>query len=555
MKGFGKCARRTGAILAVTFLLGGAGAGAGCGGGDGARPAADPVVPLHGGTFRMALESPASLDPAVTQDIYEATVTNQVFSGLVQWDADLNVTPDVAESWTISRDGLEYVFDLRHNARFQNGRQVTAQDFVYSFTRLFDPSQVPPGIIQDYLDKIDGVAEFTAGRADHVRGLTVPDPFTLVIRLRKPYTSFLSVLGMDQAKVVPREEVERMGAQAFGKHPVGSGPFRLASWDPQRDLVLVANREYFGAPAYLDSVVIYHYPQEQGDREKQEFYAGNLDAMEARESELPVLMSRGDYQVARRLELSMEFLGFNLHRAPFNDARVRQAVSMAVDREALGLAAGPGFHVPMGLLPPGMPGYTPESKILPEDPARARALLAQAGYGPGRPLTFELYTSNRSRHAVVRDSVLTASWARVGVEVQLKNCSWPELNRAVDGRTAPAFELTWIADLPDPDSFLFTLLSSDGVYNLFEYHNPTVDSLLAAGRDEVNVARRLGRYRDAERRILDEAPLIPLFNAMTMYAFQPNVRGVEMSPFGICSVPMEKIWFDRRPRENLYVGT
>jgi oligopeptide transport system substrate-binding protein len=512
------------------------------------------AAPVRGGVFRLALESPATLDPALTADVYEATVTNQVFSGLLKWDADLNVLPDVAQSWTISHDGRVYTFELRRNARFQNGRQVTAQDFIYSFTRLFNAKEVPPGIIQDYLRKIVGVDGYVAGRADHISGLSAPDPFTLIIRLKKPYASFLSVVCMDQAKVVPREEIERMGAVEFGRHPVGCGPFRLVSWDPEKSMVLAANPDYFGSPAYLDSVVVYHYPSDQGQRQKREFRAGRLETCQIRENEIEDLNRQGAYSIVRRLELSMEFMGMNVQLPPFKDMRVRQAVSMALDREALGRAAGPGFHVPMGLIPPGMPGYAPESKILPEDLARARLLLTQAGYGPKHPLTFPITTSNRSRHAVVRDSVLIASLRRVGIDARLDEVSWSELVTKVDGGQAPAFELTWIADLPDPESFLYTLLASGGGYNIFHYHNEGVDSLLDAGRDEPVVQTRLELYREAERRILQEAPLIPLFNVMTLYAFQPYVHGVEMSPFGICSVPMEKIWLDPAPREGMYAG-
>ncbi len=510
--------------------------------------------PVQGGVFRLPLESPSTLDPAFTNDAYEATVTNQIFSGLVKWDADLNVLPDVAQSWTISRDGREYVFSLRHNARFQNGRQVTAQDFVYSFTRLFNSSEVPPGIIQDYLRKISGVDDYVAGRSSHISGLEAPDPFTLVIRLDKPYASFLTALAMDQGKVVPREEIERLGAAEFGRRPVGSGPFRLVEWQPDVQMVLAANADYYGQRAYLDTVVVLHYPNDGGERQRADFFAGRLDAREVRENELAELNAQGAYPLVRRLELSMEFLGMNVSRPPFDDARVRRAVAMALDRESLSRVAGPGFRVPVGLLPPGMPGYTPESKILPQDPERARALLAEAGYGPGHPLRFQLFTSSRSNHAVLRDSVIAASLRRVGVDLDLHDVPWTELIAAVDGKTAPAFELTWIADLPDPESFLYTLLASGGGSNLFEYHNARVDSLLILGRDEPSPQNRLALYRESERLILDEAPLVPLFNVMTLYAFQPFVHGVEMSPMGISSIPMEKIWLGRRSPEGLYAG-
>jgi oligopeptide transport system substrate-binding protein len=511
-------------------------------------------VPGRGGTFRLALEPAHTLDPALVDDAYESTVANQVFSGLVQWDSDLNVLPDVAQSWTVSPDGREYRFELRNNARFHNGRQVVAEDFVYSFTRLLDPRQVPRGIIQDYLTRIDGVDDFNAGRSATIRGLEAPDPYTLVIRLARPYSSFLSVLGMDQAKVVPREEIERLGSEGFGRHPVGTGPFRLAEWNPATRTVLVASLDYFGAPAYLDSVILDHAISEQPALVQRAFLSGALDGMQVRENEVSTLLRRREYPIVRRLELSLEFMGFSVTTPPFDDARVRRAVAMAVDRDDLAGAVGLGSGVPTGLLPPGIQGYSPESKILPHDLDEARRLLAEAGYGPDHPLRFQLLTASRTRHAAVRDSVLVVSLARVNVFPEVSNVSWLELNESVNSRKVAAFELSWIADLPDPDSFLYTLLDSHGYYNIFSYSNARVDSLLEAGGDEVNQAQRLLLYREAEHLILDEAPLVPILNVMTLYAFQPQVRGVEMAPFGICSVPMEKIWFDGQRREGMYAG-
>jgi len=477
--------------------------------------------------------------------VYAATITNQVFSGLLAFDDNLNLVPDLAESWTVSRDGLEYRFSLRHNARFHHGRPVTAQDFVYSFTRLFDADRVPPGIIQDYLGLVEGVPEYVGGRAKTITGFAAPDSHTVVIRLSRPYPSFLAVLCMDQARVVPRDELERMGAAEFGRHPVGSGPFRVARWDPEREMVLVRNADYFGQPALLDSVILCHYHNEEGGRAEREALArGEIDALEVNQSEADVYLRAGGFHLVRRLELSMEFLGLRSDRPPFDDPRIRRALGMALDRGALKRAAGMGFETPTGILPPGMPGYSPRSRILPQDAAQACALLAEAGYGPDHPLSFDLFTASRTPHAVIRDSVLVASFRKVGVEARIHNASWLELNGAINEGTAAAFEITWIADLPDPDSFLFTLLSSEGMYNIVGYRNDRVDSLLAEARVEPNLELRLAAYREAEGQILEDAPILPLFNVMLMYVFRSRVKGVEMSPFGICSVPMEKIWLD-----------
>jgi hypothetical protein len=194
----------------------------------------------------MALEGFDGLDPAITDDAYEATVITQLFSGLVRADADLNVLPDVAHSWRISPDGLEYIFSLREDARFHNGRNITAEDFIYSFSRLLDQESVPPGIIQDYLIIVDGAEEVAKGHTKTVRGLIAPDPHTLIIRLAKPYPSFLSVLCMDQAKVVPREEVERLGGPSSAAAG-GLGPFRPALGRTVLILLAIAT---ISTPAY-----------------------------------------------------------------------------------------------------------------------------------------------------------------------------------------------------------------------------------------------------------------------------------------------------------------
>jgi len=508
--------------------------------------------PMQGGTFHLALESLDSLDPALADDAYEGTFITQVFSGLLRADADLNVLPDVAQSWKISPDGLTYEFKLREDARFHNGRPITAQDFIYSFTRLLDSRRIPAGIIQDYLIIVDGATEFVGHRANHVRGFSAPDDHTLLIRLAKPYPSFLSVLCMDQARVIPQEEVERQGPEAFGQHPVGSGPFRFAGKNAGGSWVLVANRDYFGTPAHLDSVIIDPLAHDGGVKEHQDFLAGKLDVVNLRQSEVSELMQHGNYHVIRRLELAMEFIGLNCIRPPFNDVRVRQAVSLALDRKAVEAAAGPGFLTPAGILPPGMPGYTPEPKVLPENRTLAKALLAEAGYGPSHPLRFTFYVTARSKDGMKRDSVIVASWAKSGILAERKVVNWPELNQAIEARTVPAFVITWIGDLPDPDTFLFTLLASDGMFNMVNFRNQGLDSLLALGRSETNIEARLNSYREAERRALAEAPIIPLFNVMTVYAFQPDVEGIEMSPYGLCSIPLRKAWRSGKGHAGTY---
>lgn len=506
-----------------------------------------------GGTLRVALDLPTDLDPAATDDSYEASVIKQIFSGLLRWDDDLNIRPDIAESWIVSRDGQTYEFDLRSDARFHNGRPVTAEDFVYSFTRLLDPARVSPTIIQDYLHWIDGAPEYVAGTAEEVRGLTALGPHRLRIRLNSYYPSFLSVLCMDQARVVPREEVERGDGSAFAAAPVGVGPFR---WVRRDDVAIVLARDpdYFGAPAFVDTLIFMHYPPDQGDRIPADLLAGRLDLVELRNTDIADLLGKAEVTVLRRPELSVEFLGLNVSRPPFDRRSVRRAVAMAMGRGDFERVAGVGYAAPVGFLPPGMIGYTPESKILAEDVEAARELLSAEGYGDGRPLRFEIVTASRGRHGALRDDVIRASLARAGIEVAVRYVDWDELSRLIDERNADAYLLSWVADLPDPDSFLYTLFSTRGTYNLCGYSEAEVDDMLDAGRGERNRERRLELYRQAERHILSDAPVIPLFNALNLLAFRNTVQGVEMSPIGLNGVPFARIRRVIPPQESTYAG-
>jgi peptide/nickel transport system substrate-binding protein/oligopeptide transport system substrate-binding protein len=202
--------------------------------------------PQRGGTYRAALPwQPRNLDPAFSTDIYSVTIIQQVFDGLVQFDQNLNVVPALASTWRVSADGLVYTFTLRQDARFHNGRSVTAGDFVYSFTRILDPRQNPSAL--SFFEKIQGADAYSRGKARAVSGLKAPDPYTLEITLKEPFAPFLSVLAMKSSKVVPREVVERADKD-FARHPLGTGPFRLESFQPDR-IVLAANPDNFeGAP-------------------------------------------------------------------------------------------------------------------------------------------------------------------------------------------------------------------------------------------------------------------------------------------------------------------
>ena len=211
-------------------------------------------IPRYGGIYhkRLRLE-PITLDPVFITDTYAASVAQQVFDGLVQFDANLNVVPCIAKSWKASYDGLIWTFDLRQGVKFHHGREVSANDFVYTFTRFLHPRTASPRAW--LFERVQGAQEFLAGTAERVEGLQALDAYTLQITLSQPYAPFISILGMVQAQVVPREEVERLGS-AFGRQPVGTGPFRFVNWVAGEQIILEVNEEYFEGRPFLDHL---HY--------------------------------------------------------------------------------------------------------------------------------------------------------------------------------------------------------------------------------------------------------------------------------------------------------
>jgi ABC-type transport system substrate-binding protein len=494
--------------------------------------------------FRFYQEAPTTLDPALAADAYSSTVIAQIYSPLVGLTSNLEPTPQVADSWTISRDGKTYVFHIREGVRFHNGRKVTAEDFAYTLTRCFREPFRSEGLAAGYLDAIDGVPEFLAGRATTIRGIHALDENRLEIRLSRPYRPLLSALALDQTSVVPRELMDRHGNAILEVNPVGCGPFRYVRRD-EHSVVLAANPDYFmGAPA-IDSVVFY---TPTGDVISQG--ANALLDGRATLSTLPIdrveeFRAQAGVTMLRWQDLTLAFLGMNATIPPLDDRRVRQAIALAVDRQAMIHFQPEGKTLATGILAPGVPGYTPATHTYPRDLVRAKALLREAGYGPAHPLpTLKLYksvTSNASVRAL--DSLMVRSLGEAGFQVDIQYVTWKVLDDAITGRKAQLFSLSWVADIPDPDTFLRALFYSSSSTNYFRYRNATVDSLLDRARSAEDPKIAQAAYQEAEQRILRDAPFVPLFHPTNFIGLRSNVVGLQMNPLGISTLAMEKLRF------------
>ncbi|HYQ95938.1 MAG TPA: ABC transporter substrate-binding protein [Candidatus Eisenbacteria bacterium] len=505
--------------------------------------------------FRYFSEQPGTLDPALASDAYSSIVIAQIFSPLVGLTSDLEPVPQVAESWTISRDGLVYLFQLHKGVRFHNGREVQASDFVYSLTRLFKEPFRSRGLAAGYLDAIVGVPEFVSGRSSSIRGIRALDRYRLEVRLSRPYGALLSALALDQASVVPRECVEARGIRPFAQYPVGCGPFRVAYGRNNNEfLVLASNHQYFlGRPA-IDSIVF--YTPKGGAEGVDTEGAKALLRGEAAMASLPLNLleefkERENIRVIRWQDLSLSFIGMNVKKPPLDDRRVRQAIALAMYRQDMLNLWPAGKELALGIMPPGLPGYSPEPRTYSYDLAAARRLLASAGYGPGHPLpTLTLWKSTANQSVRQVDTLMVNSLAEAGIHVNLKYVSWGELDRVITGRRAQLFGLAWVADIPDPDTFLRALFYSTSGTNYFRYSDRTVDSLLDVARRTANSQVRMNAYRTVEARVVKAAPLVPLFHSSTFVGLREDVSGLEVNPLGISTLAMEKLRIAKRVQER-----
>ncbi len=500
-----------------------------------------------GGVYRRPLgQDPETLDPARISDVYGRSVSQQIFDGLVQFDQTLAIKPALAEFWRASRDGLTWTFDLRKGVKFHHGREVTADDVVYSFTRILDP-RTRSGAAELFLN-VKGAREYREGRAKTVSGFVGLDRHTVQVTLTETQVPFVAVLAVGHAKIVPRDLLEAQG-EAFGLQPVGAGPFRFLRWERGREIVLIANPDHFDGAPRLSQLVYRIFPGDQRDAMHDEFLRGELeDAPVPARADRRVLAADGSRIYVRRPMSSVRFYAFNTRTKPLNDRRVRQAIVHAIDREAIVQDVYAGQYVfARGILPPGTLGFNPRLAGYPYDPQKARELLAQAGYPGGRGLSPLAIWSSVKRDDIVREHEQIKKWLRaVGIEAEVHYlANWPTFSRMLDEGKLPIHLHAWYADVPDPDNFLTKLFHSRSSRNFFGYANAVVDDLLASARTAGDPQRRVELYRRAEQLILEDAPIVPVFHHTYERLFQPYVRSVEVNGLGDPYIPFRKIWLER----------
>lgn len=470
--------------------------------------------------------NPTTLDPAFIVDVTGGSIAAKLFNGLVKIGKDLTIEPDIAENWTLSADGLLYTFQLKAGVKFSSGRTVTARDFKYSFERILNPENRSPATW--VFEKILGAEEFKQGRAGEVRGIQVVDDHTLTIRLGRPFSPFLNLMAMTAAYVVPREEVERWGPD-FSSHPVGTGPFFLKEWQPNREILLDRRTDYFEGPAKMHGILYRIIPEDL--TAVSEFELGNLDLLTIPAAEYArYRRDPSKRQFIASIEgLNTYYLGFNCSRSPFNNPRLRKAVASAIDREKILNTIYEKRGRPAdGPVPDIMRKWDLSSPYR-YDPHKAGEIIAGEGF---QNSTVHFYIT-ADQEIVDIAEVIQSYLAAAGLNVQIKQLEWSAYKEALNRGEADMFYLSWWADYPDPENFLFPLFHSANygpAGNRTRYTNTVVDALIEQGRLTMDEKKRNALYQKAEKLIVTDSPWVFLWHRTDFIIRQPWVKNYTIQP-------------------------
>jgi ABC-type transport system substrate-binding protein len=486
--------------------------------------------PKQGGAVTVTFKDDlATLDPAIGYDWQNWSIIKSVFDGLMDYKTGTTeLTPDLAESYTISDDGLTYTFKLRPNLKFHNGRAVTSADVKYSIERAVNPKTNCPGA--GYFSTIKGYDDMAAGKATSLSGLVTPDDMTVVFTLTRPDATFLHIMAINFAFVVPKEEVEKYGAD-FGHHPVGTGAFKFVEWQLGQKLVLARNKDYFkpGVP-YLDQLT-FEFGQEPTVALLR-LQKGEVDILGDGIPPAQFLQITNDPAnkdlFVRGEQMHTGYVTLNVKMKPFDNLKVRQAVNMAINKDRIVQIINGRAQTANQVLPPSLPGYEKDYKGFPFDPAKAKALLAEAGYPDG--FSTVLYATDTDPQPRIAQAI-QQDLAGIGIKADIKSLSGAAVVEAggTEGQAPMIWSggLAWIADFPDPSDFYTVILGCAGAvkggWNWSWYCNPDLDKRAAAADAMVAASmqdKRAQTWGGIFADVMKDAPWVPIMNEVryTMHA-------------------------------------
>jgi ABC-type oligopeptide transport system substrate-binding subunit/class 3 adenylate cyclase len=454
-----------------------------------------------------------TLDPTMSTDIHSGVVINHLFSGLVDLSPELDILPDVAQSWEVLEGGRRYVFHLRDDVRWGDGMPVTADDFAYAWKRVLDPATAAP--FAPFLYDLKGSAAFHGGQLsdpDHV-GVQAVDELTLAVELEEPAAHFLQLLAFKVMYPVPTHVVEAHGeAWSHVENIVANGPFRLQAWRRGEAMVLLRNPIYHGPVSGNLERVQLSFPDYSDPVGMLETYAmGGLDLLDITDfppAEVERARQRHADEYVSVPGLGVAYVGFNANWPPFDDVRVRQAFALATERERLADMFMAGFCAPAGggFVPPRMPGHSP-GIALPYDAVQARQLLAQAGYAGGRGFPEVNLLASAEPAACTVSEYLRECWQEnLGVRIMEEAVKFHMLYDRL--RQPPSHLFLWGNYPPYADPHVY--LEAESVCRLTRWQNDAFDRLVEKARRTMDQEQRMDLYRQADRILVEQAAVMPL---------------------------------------------
>lgn len=485
-------------------------------------------------TLRVNLGTePPGLDWHTATDSTSFDVVSNVMVGLTQYTNSLTCAPSCAKSWEVLDNGKRYLFHLRDDIKWTDGKPVTAYDFEYAWRRLLNPATAAQYAF--FLYDIVNAKELNTGKLKDpsLLGIKALDPLTFEVRLRKPAAYFIYLTSFCVSFPMRKDVVEKHGDRwTEPANFVTNGPFTLKRWQHEYKMELAANEAFFDGPPKVKLIKMFMVPEASTAFALYE--NDELDFIDNRSFATPdVERYRHSPEYKNFPLLRANYLAFNVSKKPFTDARVRKAVAMAIDRSVFPRILRRGERPATSWIPPALPGYSPDSGTS-FDPAGARKLLAEAGYPGGKGLPkAELLYPNRDDVRLTVEATQDELKRNLGIDIQLVNQEWKVYLATVRKDAPPMFRNSWGADYPDPETFM-NLFMKDCGNNDTKWSDPRYDALIEAAQGEQNASRRADLYRQADVMLCKEAvPIVPTFLATQNMMIKPWVKGIATNPLDL----------------------
>lgn len=512
------------------------------------------AAPKEGGSLTIASESePGNLNPHIWPTSSDTFVTHMIFDSLVIPDKELKMVGSLAEKWDVSEDGKTYTFHLQKNVKWHDGTPFTAKDVAFTFASLAKPEYDAGGYWR--VSPVVGAEEVHAGKAQEVSGIKVVDDNTISFTTTDKFAPFISGLfiGIVPEHLLKDVSPKEWAKDAFNRNPVGTGPFQFVKWESGQYIELKANKEYFKGTPKLDKIVARF-----GDTNTMlaAFINKEVDLAPVPIAEIPSVQSLDYADLKLSNDLSMYYVGFNALNQHFQDKKVRQALAHAVDKQSIvGSILGEYGKVSFDVFPSNHWSHNPDVPQYAYDPAKAEALLQEAGYAKngkgfyekdGKELTFTLEVPTGKTEREKTAALLKQNFEKIGVKMELRALDFPTLVTKLLPKNADGTQRKVTADdyhayilgfgvEADPDeyrSYFGSKYMPPNGYNFVSYSDPKVDQLLEQQVAEVDLEKRKNIIWEVGKKLAEDEIWIPLYEQQSPYVankrlggFDPDFRG------------------------------